>query len=50
MKDPAVYLHHIRDAIVRIEQYTAQGRKAFFEDSMIQDAVIRPACALHADR
>lgn len=41
MKDPAVYLHHIRDAIARIEQYTAQGRKAFFDDTMVQDAVIR---------
>ena len=41
MKDPAVYLRHIRDAIARIGKYTAQGRKAFFEDSMVQDAVIR---------
>ena len=41
MKDPAVYLRHIRDAIARIGKYTAQGRNAFFEDSMVQDAVIR---------
>lgn len=41
MKDAAIYLRHIRDAITRIEKYTAQGRKAFFEDSMVQDAVIR---------
>lgn len=41
MKDPVVYLHHIRDAIARIEQYTTQGRQAFFEDLMVQDAVIR---------
>ncbi len=39
MKDPAIYLRHIRDAIARIEKYTAQGRKVFFEDSMVQDAV-----------
>jgi len=41
VKDAAIYLRHIRDAIARIEKYTAQGRKAFFEDSMVQDAVIR---------
>lgn len=41
MKDTAIYLRHIRDAIARIETYTAQGRKAFFEDTMVQDAVIR---------
>lgn len=41
MKDPAVYLRHIRDAIARIGKYTAQGRNAFFDDSMVQDAVIR---------
>jgi len=41
VKDPAVYLRHIRDAIARIGKYTAQGRNAFFEDSMVQDAVIR---------
>lgn len=41
MKDAAVYLKHIRDAILRIESYTSKGRKAFFQDTMIQDAVIR---------
>ena len=41
MKDPAIYLRHIRDAIARIEKYTAQGRTAFFDDTMVQDAVIR---------
>jgi uncharacterized protein with HEPN domain len=41
VKDPAVYLRHIRDAIARIGKYTAQGRNAFFDDSMVQDAVIR---------
>ena len=41
MKDPAIYLRHIRDAIARIEKYTVQGGKTFFEDSMVQDAVIR---------
>ncbi len=41
MKDAAIYLRHIRDAITRIEKYTAQGRKAFFDDTMVQDGVIR---------
>lgn len=29
MKDESVYLRHIRDAIRKIESYTAGGRKAF---------------------
>lgn len=41
MKDASAYLKHIRDAIARIESYTAKGRKAFFQDTMVQDAVIR---------
>ncbi len=41
MKDAAIYLRHIRDAITRIEKYTAQGRKAFFDDTLVQDGVIR---------
>ncbi len=41
MKDAIVYLRHIRDAIARIEKYTAKGREVFFEDTMVQDAVIR---------
>ena len=41
MKDDAVYLSHICDALVRIEAYTKSGRKAFLADTMVQDAVIR---------
>ena len=41
MKDAAVFLQHIRDAIARIEVYTAAGRRAFLSDTMVQDAVIR---------
>jgi len=41
VKDATVYLRHVRDAIARIERYTAQGREVFFQDSMVQDAVIR---------
>ncbi len=41
MRDESVYLKHIREAIARIESYTAEGRKAFLKDTMVQDAVIR---------
>ena len=41
MKNPSVYLKHIQDAIARIESYTGHGRKAFFDNTMVQDAVIR---------
>lgn len=41
MKDPRVYIIHIRDCISRIEQYTSEGELAFFEDIKTQDAVIR---------
>ena len=41
MKNAEVYLSHILDALVRIESYTGNGREAFFQDSMIQDAVMR---------
>jgi len=36
------YLHHMRDAIERIEQYTEPvSREEFLDDEMRQDAVIR---------
>jgi uncharacterized protein with HEPN domain len=41
MKDDAVYLRHILDAVAKVEHYTAGGRDAFFADPMIQDAVLR---------
>jgi len=41
MKDDLLYLRHIRDAIVKIENYTAVGRDIFFKESHWQDAVIR---------
>ncbi len=41
MKDDRIYLLHVRDAIGRILEYTAQGRDAFFADPKTQDAVIR---------
>ena len=41
MRDDSVYLKHIRDSIAKVVIYTAAGRTAFFQDTMIQDAVIR---------
>ncbi len=40
-KDPVVYLKHIRDAIQKIERYTAGGHKEFLQSTMAQDAVVR---------
>lgn len=41
MKDPKIFIIHIRDCIARIEIYTEEGKDAFFEDLRTQDAVIR---------
>jgi uncharacterized protein with HEPN domain len=41
MKEDRVFLNHIRDAIERIESYTAKGKEGFYHESIIQDAVIR---------
>lgn len=41
MKEDKVYLNHIRDAIMQIKSYTANGRDSFFNERIIQDAVIR---------
>ncbi len=41
MKDDRLYLSHIRDAIARIQTYTAQGRNTFLAEPMVQDAVVR---------
>lgn len=41
MKEDAVYLGHIRDAIERIEAFTSGGCDQFLADPMVQDAVIR---------
>ncbi len=41
-RDESVYLHHILDAISKVELYL-QGidEEAFFQQGMIQDAVVR---------
>ncbi len=41
MKDPRLYLEHILEAITRIETYTREGRAAFMQSTLIQDAVVR---------
>ncbi len=41
VKDDAVYLEHIRDAIKDIQQYASVDRTTFTGDRMRQDAVIR---------
>lgn len=40
-RDDSVYLHHILDAIAKIEDYThAVGRETFIKESLIQNGVI----------
>ena len=41
MKEDAVYLRHILDAIAKIEEYTAVGHDRFMNESHWQDATIR---------
>jgi uncharacterized protein with HEPN domain len=41
MKDDRVYLRDILERIERIEGYTSEGREAFEESRLVQDAVIR---------
>jgi uncharacterized protein with HEPN domain len=40
MKDPRVYLLHIRDALDCIEKYVVGGKGVFLRDEKTQDAVI----------
>jgi uncharacterized protein with HEPN domain len=41
MRDEKRYLLDIAECIERIEEYTRDGRKAFIQTNMIQDAVVR---------
>lgn len=41
MRDNRLYLSNIKECIERIESYTSEGREAFMQTPMIQDAVIR---------
>lgn len=40
-KDPRVYLAHIIECIQKIERFTSEGKERFFENPMVQDAVLR---------
>lgn len=41
MKNNLLYLKNIQECIENIESYTVEGEKHFFENKIIQDAVIR---------
>lgn len=41
MRDEKRYLMDIAECIGRIEEYTCDGREAFIQTKMIQDAVVR---------
>jgi uncharacterized protein with HEPN domain len=41
VKDDAVYLRHILEAIRRVEENTASGYEAFMASHTLQDAVLR---------
>lgn len=41
MKDDNLYIIHIGECISRIENYTKEGKDAFFSDQKTQDAVLR---------
>jgi uncharacterized protein with HEPN domain len=41
MRDDRLYLSNIKECIERIESYTHDGREAFLQTTIIQDAVIR---------
>lgn len=41
MKDDRVYVAHILRCILRIEEYTVDGRDRFFSSHLIQDGVLR---------
>ncbi len=41
MKCDRLYLTHILECIITIEEYTVEGRESFFAAKIIQDAVIR---------
>ncbi|MBP0019261.1 MAG: DUF86 domain-containing protein [Cyanobacteria bacterium SBLK] len=41
MKENRIYLIHIRDCLQRIKSYTVTGKEDFFQETIIQDSVIR---------
>jgi uncharacterized protein with HEPN domain len=41
VKDDRLYIHHVLNCISRIQRYCEEGKAAFFESDIIQDAVLR---------
>jgi len=41
MRDEKLYIRDIAECISRIESYTRDGREAFMQTQIIQDAVVR---------
>ncbi len=41
MKDDKLYLEHILECIANIEEFTVDGKEAFMDSKITQDAVIR---------
>lgn len=41
MKRNELYLQHILECVITIEEYTHEGQQAFYESKIIQDAVIK---------
>jgi uncharacterized protein with HEPN domain len=41
MNEDKIYLEYILSCIDKIELYSREGKEKFFEDSLIQDAVLR---------
>lgn len=40
-KDKSIYVRHIYDCVAKIRRYVRGGKEVFFQDPMVQDAVIR---------
>ena len=36
-----LYIHHVLDCIGRVQRYCRSGEKVFFDEELIQDAVLR---------
>jgi uncharacterized protein with HEPN domain len=41
VKDDRLYLLHVSECIAHIQEFTADGKDAFFADRKTQDAVLR---------
>lgn len=41
MRDDRPYIHYILDCIDRVQSYCKSGERAFFAETLIQDAVLR---------